>query len=163
MPTSAAKEGCSEKAGCSTRPSAGECGTRRSTTCPTGPCGSSRCGSIPRGTASNRRCSRRRWNGTSGPTACCRWFPIATKTRFPSCPTPGCCPAFFTGGARCATQSGRTGELYLCVLEGGPVVVNGERVTAPGSAMIKEEAGIEVSAEEDAELLLVDVLLTRTP
>ena len=53
--------------------------------------------------------------------------------------------------------------LYLCVLEGGPVVVNGERVTAPGSAMIKEEAGIEVSAEEDAELLLVDVLLTGTP
>jgi redox-sensitive bicupin YhaK (pirin superfamily) len=47
--------------------------------------------------------------------------------------------------------------LYLYVLEGGPVSVNGTRVPALGAAMITEEAAIEVAAENDAELLLVDV------
>jgi quercetin 2,3-dioxygenase len=47
--------------------------------------------------------------------------------------------------------------IYLYVLEGGPIFVNGTRIETLGAAMIREETAIAVVAEEDAELLLVDV------
>lgn len=47
--------------------------------------------------------------------------------------------------------------LYLYVLEGGPVRVNGITVPTLGAAMITDETGIDVAAEQDAEMLLVDV------
>lgn len=47
--------------------------------------------------------------------------------------------------------------LYLYVLEGGPVSVNGAEAPALGAAMIIDEDILNVFAEEDAELLLVDV------
>jgi redox-sensitive bicupin YhaK (pirin superfamily) len=47
--------------------------------------------------------------------------------------------------------------LYLYVLEGGPITVNGTKVPTLGAAMITEEAFVDVVAEQDAELLLVDV------
>lgn len=47
--------------------------------------------------------------------------------------------------------------LYLYALEGGPIAVNGIRVPALGSAMIREIKAVDISAEQDAELLLVDV------
>jgi len=47
--------------------------------------------------------------------------------------------------------------LYLYVLEGGPITVNGAMVPTLGSAMITGERAIHLSAEEDAELLLVEV------
>jgi hypothetical protein len=53
--------------------------------------------------------------------------------------------------------------VYLCVLEGGPVLVNGITVMAPGAAMISTEIRIEVAAQKDAELLLVDVSLGSSP
>jgi redox-sensitive bicupin YhaK (pirin superfamily) len=43
------------------------------------------------------------------------------------------------------------------VLEGGPITVNGTRVPSLGSAMITEEKAIDLVAEQDAELLLVEV------
>ena len=49
--------------------------------------------------------------------------------------------------------------VYLYVLEGGPVTVNGVKVPALAAAMITGETGIDVAAEQDAELVLVDVLL----
>jgi redox-sensitive bicupin YhaK (pirin superfamily) len=52
-------------------------------------------------------------------------------------------------------ESGR--GLYLYVLEGGPIAVNGIKVPTLGAAMITEEASVDVVAEQDAELLLVDV------
>ncbi|MBI5642251.1 MAG: pirin family protein [Deltaproteobacteria bacterium] len=48
---------------------------------------------------------------------------------------------------------------YLYVLEGGPVKVNGKDVDAFGAAMIRDEAGISIKADENSELLLVDVPL----
>jgi len=62
-------------------------------------------------------------------------------------------------------HAGKTGHydlgtgrgIYLYVLEGGPVSVNGTRVPALGSAMITGETAIDVVSERDAELLLVDV------
>jgi hypothetical protein len=51
------------------------------------------------------------------------------------------------------------------VLERGPIAVNGTRIPTLGAAMITEEPGIDVVADQDAELLLVDVkkeLLTIT-
>jgi quercetin 2,3-dioxygenase len=47
--------------------------------------------------------------------------------------------------------------IYLYVLEGGPITVNSVKVPSLGSAMITEESAIELAAEQDAELLLVEV------
>lgn len=49
--------------------------------------------------------------------------------------------------------------IYLYVLKGGPVYVNGACVPAFGAAMITEEKKIDVVPEQNAELLLVDVKL----
>ncbi|HTG00033.1 MAG TPA: pirin family protein [Nitrospirota bacterium] len=51
--------------------------------------------------------------------------------------------------------------LYLYVLEGGPVLVNGARMQALASAMITAEESILIRAERDAELLLVEVKLLQ--
>jgi quercetin 2,3-dioxygenase len=45
---------------------------------------------------------------------------------------------------------------YLYVLEGGPVLVNGKQVPALAAVMVTDEREFTVSAENDAELLLVD-------
>jgi len=50
--------------------------------------------------------------------------------------------------------------LYLYVLEGGPVQVNRQRLETLGAAMVSNEKQVDVSAESDAELLLVHVRLT---
>jgi redox-sensitive bicupin YhaK (pirin superfamily) len=47
--------------------------------------------------------------------------------------------------------------IYLYVLEGGPITVNGTKVATLGAAMITDETAIDVVAENDAELLMVDV------
>jgi redox-sensitive bicupin YhaK (pirin superfamily) len=62
-------------------------------------------------------------------------------------------------------HAGKTGHydletgrgIYFYVLEGGPITVNSTRVLTLGAAMITEETAIDVVAENDAELLLVDV------
>lgn len=67
----------------------------------------------------------------------------------------------------CFLQAGRKVEYriqskrggYLYVLEGGPVKVDGHLVPTLGAAKISEEMKLDVDAEQDAELLLVDVLL----
>jgi len=48
---------------------------------------------------------------------------------------------------------------YLYVLEGGPIRVNDYRVPTLGAAKMTGEVKINVEAEKDSELLLVDVLL----
>lgn len=48
---------------------------------------------------------------------------------------------------------------YLYVLGGGPVRVRGKTVPAFGAARIEDEPAVSVRANEDAELLLADVLL----
>jgi len=47
--------------------------------------------------------------------------------------------------------------IYLYVLEGGPITVNGTEIPTLGAAMITEEPAIDVFAAQDTELLLVDV------
>lgn len=67
----------------------------------------------------------------------------------------------------CFLQAGRRVEHrirvkrggYLYVMEGGPVKVNGHQVPLLGAAKLSEDMKVAVDAEEDAELLLVDVLL----
>lgn len=48
---------------------------------------------------------------------------------------------------------------YLYVVEGGPVVVNGNEVEALGAARAEDENELVIKALEDSELLLVDALL----
>ena len=48
---------------------------------------------------------------------------------------------------------------YLYVLEGGPVALDGEVMTALTAAMIQGQPEFTVTAEEEAELLLVEVAL----
>jgi len=50
--------------------------------------------------------------------------------------------------------------LYLYLLEGGPVQVNRQRLEILGAAMVTNEKHLDVSAESDAELLLVHGRLT---
>ncbi|MGE5556905.1 MAG: pirin family protein [Caulobacteraceae bacterium] len=47
--------------------------------------------------------------------------------------------------------------VYLYVLEGGPIEVNGHEVPVFGATKIKQEPDINIKALENAELLLVDV------
>jgi redox-sensitive bicupin YhaK (pirin superfamily) len=49
--------------------------------------------------------------------------------------------------------------VYLYVVEGGPVDVNGQTVDTLGAAMVQEESELHVHSEMDAELLLVHVQL----
>jgi redox-sensitive bicupin YhaK (pirin superfamily) len=49
--------------------------------------------------------------------------------------------------------------IYIYVLEGGPIAVNGVRMPALASAMITGEESIVIRATQDAELLLVEVKL----
>jgi quercetin 2,3-dioxygenase len=49
--------------------------------------------------------------------------------------------------------------VYLYVLEGGPVKVNGQAAAALCAVMATDEKELSVLAEGDAELLLVDVLM----
>ncbi len=50
--------------------------------------------------------------------------------------------------------------VYLYVVEGGPVEVNGNKVPEFGAAQVKNESEITIKAKESAELLLVDVSYT---
>lgn len=49
--------------------------------------------------------------------------------------------------------------VYLYVLEGGPVLVNGSGIPALGAAKIENESTLEIRAEGDSELLLIDVFV----
>jgi len=49
--------------------------------------------------------------------------------------------------------------VYLYLLEGGAVLVNGQQLETLGAAMVTNEKALDVSAESDAELLLVHVRL----
>jgi len=48
---------------------------------------------------------------------------------------------------------------YLHLVGGGPVHVNGKKLSAMGAARIADEDGVLVRSDADAELLLADVLL----
>jgi redox-sensitive bicupin YhaK (pirin superfamily) len=48
---------------------------------------------------------------------------------------------------------------YLYVLEGGRVRIDGSVITALGAAKVKGMTEIEIAADDDTELLLVDVFL----
>jgi redox-sensitive bicupin YhaK (pirin superfamily) len=49
---------------------------------------------------------------------------------------------------------------YLYVVEGGPIQVNGHKAVALAAAKATGKQDVNVTADEDAELLLVDVLLS---
>jgi hypothetical protein len=48
---------------------------------------------------------------------------------------------------------------YHYLLEGGPVEVNDLALFVHGAAMIRDQETIDIAGQEDAELLLVDVML----
>jgi redox-sensitive bicupin YhaK (pirin superfamily) len=50
---------------------------------------------------------------------------------------------------------------YFYVLGGGPVIVNGNRLPVLTAVMARQEKELDVRAEQDAELLLVSVLLSE--
>lgn len=62
-----------------------------------------------------------------------------------------------TRSLRYRIESGR--GVYLYILEGGPVLFDGERLPALGAAKMKAEPDIMLKAGKDAELILVDVSL----
>jgi quercetin 2,3-dioxygenase len=66
--------------------------------------------------------------------------------------------SFLPGGAKVAHPFKPRHGGYLYVLEGGPVTVNAASLPALAAAMVTSEAEIVVTAADDTELLLVDVL-----
>jgi len=54
---------------------------------------------------------------------------------------------------------GKSRGAYLYILEGGNVIVNGERLQALAAAMVRDVERIPIHAEGESELLLVDVSL----
>lgn len=66
--------------------------------------------------------------------------------------------AGFLQAGRTINQPIRNGRgAYLYVLEGGGIWVNDQPVPALGAAMIVQESNIQIRADRDAELLLVEV------
>lgn len=63
--------------------------------------------------------------------------------------------SFLTKGHEVTHSVAKGWGVYLYVLEGGPVTVNGRRMPALSSAMITDERLFTVRADENAELLLV--------
>jgi quercetin 2,3-dioxygenase len=53
--------------------------------------------------------------------------------------------------------------VYLYLLEGGPIHVNGEKLAALDALMATYEKELDVTAESDAEVLLIHVPLTIDP
>jgi redox-sensitive bicupin YhaK (pirin superfamily) len=64
---------------------------------------------------------------------------------------------FLQAGQVVEYQIERGRGVYLYVLEGGPVQLNGHRIPTLGAAQVEQEQAIRVEAEVDAELLLVTV------
>ena len=52
--------------------------------------------------------------------------------------------------------------VFVYVLEGGPIRLNVHRIVHLGAVRVIEESGVNIQAEWDTELLLVDVLLIET-
>lgn len=78
-------------------------------------------------------------------------LPILSDARVFSC---------FLQKGRTLNQSLDAGRgAYLYVLEGGPVQINGHLLPALAAAKISEDPELKVSARDEAELILVDVLL----
>ena len=66
---------------------------------------------------------------------------------------------FLQAGQAVPYQIERGWGVYLYVLEGGPVQLNGHRIPTLGAAQVQQEKALRVEAEGDAELLLVSVRL----
>lgn len=68
--------------------------------------------------------------------------------------------SFLQAGKGVEHSPGKNRGMYLYVLEGGPVQMNNDTVPVLGAAMVQDETGLTITAEKDAELLLVDTLLS---
>ena len=82
---------------------------------------------------------------------------------------PGALPIFAAALVfSCCLEAGRNVEYpleerygaYLYVLEGGPVLLNGQTLPALGAAQVTGPEDLRVQAREAAELLLVEVMLS---
>ena len=79
-------------------------------------------------------------------------LPIYSEAQVFSC--------FVTPGHRVRHTLAAEQGAYLYVLEGGPVTLNGRVLPALAAAMVTAEPHLEVSGQEEAELLMVEVRLT---
>lgn len=91
-----------------------------------------------------------------------RFFPLVSKAHSGALPIRSDARVFssFLDGKSMLDHFIESGRgVYFYVLEGGPVEVSGHRVPPLGAAKITGESKIEISAQEKAELLLLDVKL----
>lgn len=70
------------------------------------------------------------------------------------------CSSFLEDGTEIIYKLKKDWGIYLYVLEGGPIEVNGKQMIALSAAKIKDVEEIMVKSKGDAELLLVHVSLT---
>ena len=67
--------------------------------------------------------------------------------------------SFLQSGQAISHQLEANWGAYLYLMEGGPIEVDKKAVSLYGSAMIKDQAGVDITAGGDSELLLVEVEL----
>ena len=67
--------------------------------------------------------------------------------------------SFLEGGNSLSMPLQANWGVYLYLLEGGPVIVNDQAISVYGAAMIRDQEAIEIAAQKDAELLMVEVML----
>ena len=78
-------------------------------------------------------------------------LPIRSQARVFSC--------FLQSGQAVSHQLEADWGAYFYLLEGGPVKVDGQAVAVYGSAMIRDQSGIEIIAGGDSEMILIEVEL----
>ena len=69
------------------------------------------------------------------------------------------CSSFIQAGKNIAYDIKEKWGVYLYVLEGGPIQVNGKKMVELSAAKVKENKSLSVEAKENAELLLIQVSL----
>jgi quercetin 2,3-dioxygenase len=93
-----------------------------------------------------------------------RWLPLVSSRHTNALPLRADAAVLASRLGRASTieyrlEAGR--GLYLYVLEGGPVTVDGQTLPALSAAEIRGEGTVATSAERHAELLLIDVNLRK--
>jgi len=91
-----------------------------------------------------------------------KFLPLVSKSHENALPIRSdalVCSSFLEQNKDISYQIKENWGVYLYVLEGGPIILNDLKMTKLSAAKIKDEKKIDVKANEDSELLLVEVFL----
>jgi hypothetical protein len=93
-----------------------------------------------------------------------RWLPVVSSRHAGALPLRADAAVLASSlgfGQKIRYELPRGRGLYLYVLEGGPVTIAGQRADALSAVEIRGQGSVETSADRHAELLLLDVNLSK--